>query len=343
MHSTSAPPSGSPEQAFASYGVAERGTAPLLHCAVASSWQDVGLVPWEAAYVLAEYCMLHPELVAGQRVVELGAGLGLTGLLLARYAAAAEVTLTDYSPRVLANAEATIQRSGAFLSQPLRAEARGNRRPPPAAMQRLYRPGRIHVQALDWMEFSPAAVRGMGAGLWLAADVTYAPELCAPLASLLACALGAGGGKGNASAGPPPCSPEEAGDTGQSSGEPCASGAPFRHVVPFEYVSAGSPMDGDQAGEEQGGNGAQPARVEAPLPARPAALVACAQRNRETFEVFLAALRTEGLLATDISGAVHRELGLVAGAAPQCRLFHYPNGSAVRVFRIEAPGPAGPA
>lgn len=344
MHSASAPKSsGASDQAFASYGVAERGSAPLIHCQVASSWRDVGLVPWEAAYVLTEYCVLHPELVAGQRVVELGAGLGLTGLLLARYAAAAEVTLTDYSQGVRTNLQATIQRSAAFLSRPLQARARGNGHAPPLATRRPYRPGRVRVEALDWFDFDPTAVRSMGAGLWLAADVTYAPELCAPLARLLACILGTSSAAEGVRGGAPTGAAGEGPNGGaQGCSAADASGNAFRHVVPFEFETVkGQPSQEEEGGE--GGEGEGPARVVAPPPARPCALVACTERNLDTFGLFLTALRTERLQARDISGDVHRELGLVAGAEPQCRLFHYPNGSAVRVIRVDAPAPGEPA
>lgn len=51
-------------------------------------------VVWPPARLLSAHLCEHPELVRGKRVLEVGAGLGLVGLVAGRLAAA-EVVLTD--------------------------------------------------------------------------------------------------------------------------------------------------------------------------------------------------------------------------------------------------------
>jgi predicted nicotinamide N-methyase len=62
----------------------------------------LGLDIWPAAIELCNYLSDNPTLVAGKTVVELGAGVGLPGLLAARLNAS-RVVLTDYEPQVVAH------------------------------------------------------------------------------------------------------------------------------------------------------------------------------------------------------------------------------------------------
>ena len=58
---------------------------------------DVALRVWEAGAVLAEYLVQNPDMVKGKRVVELGAGVGLTGLVASGVCHALHVFCTDYT------------------------------------------------------------------------------------------------------------------------------------------------------------------------------------------------------------------------------------------------------
>ncbi|MES2459668.1 MAG: methyltransferase domain-containing protein [Armatimonadota bacterium] len=113
-----------------------------------------GLMLWAAAIGLAERLTEEPSLVAGKRVLELGAGVGLPGLVAATLGAA-EVTQTDYQEDALELA---------------RRNARANR---------------IHniaVRQGDWRRFF---TDGLPYDLVIASDVLYERTLHAPLAALL--------------------------------------------------------------------------------------------------------------------------------------------------------------
>lgn len=58
---------------------------------------DVALRLWEAGATLAEYFMHYPEQVQGKRILELGAGVGLTGLVIAGCCGAKDIFLTDFT------------------------------------------------------------------------------------------------------------------------------------------------------------------------------------------------------------------------------------------------------
>lgn len=60
----------------------------------------LGLDIWPASLHLCEYIAANPALVAGATVLELGAGVGLPGLLAAQLGAA-RVVLTDYEQKVV--------------------------------------------------------------------------------------------------------------------------------------------------------------------------------------------------------------------------------------------------
>jgi predicted nicotinamide N-methyase len=58
-----------------------------------------GLMLWESAVALAQYLTEHPTLAAGKSVLELGAGLGLTGVVASHLGAT--VTQTDHDASAL--------------------------------------------------------------------------------------------------------------------------------------------------------------------------------------------------------------------------------------------------
>ena len=69
-----------------------------------------GLLLWPAAIALAERLVAEPALVAGKRVLELGAGVGLPGLVAQHLGG--RVTQTDYQPAPLALARRNARQNG---------------------------------------------------------------------------------------------------------------------------------------------------------------------------------------------------------------------------------------
>ncbi len=65
---------------------------------------------WSSSEALARWLVARPELVRGHRVLELGCGLGLVGLVAA--ALGARVTVNDHSRAALAAVSASARRNG---------------------------------------------------------------------------------------------------------------------------------------------------------------------------------------------------------------------------------------
>ncbi|XP_071707779.1 calmodulin-lysine N-methyltransferase-like [Rutidosis leptorrhynchoides] len=63
---------------------------------------NTGLVcSWPSEEVLAYYCLSHLDLFRAKRVIELGSGYGLAGLLIAAVTEALEVVISDGNPQVV--------------------------------------------------------------------------------------------------------------------------------------------------------------------------------------------------------------------------------------------------
>lgn len=77
---------------------------------------DVALRLWEAGACLAEYFLENKSRASQKRIMELGAGVGLTGLVLAGCCDAARVHLTDYTDASLLNLEHNIVVNKEWLS-----------------------------------------------------------------------------------------------------------------------------------------------------------------------------------------------------------------------------------
>lgn len=79
-------------------------------------------LPWHAAVGLSEYLCSHPELVRDKHVIELGAGLGICGIV-AQWLGA-QVTLNDYQHDALEFALWNAKRNGVIGLQTLLADWR---------------------------------------------------------------------------------------------------------------------------------------------------------------------------------------------------------------------------
>ncbi|CAN0057212.1 unnamed protein product, partial [Ectocarpus sp. 13 AM-2016] len=113
---------------------------------VANRDNEVGLRVWEAGRALAEFCLAHSGLLRGKRVLELGAGIGMTGMAVAASCGAAEVVLTDYAPRVLANLHHNVEINRALLGAG-DGRSNGDHDKPSTT------PSGVSVRFLDWTDY----------------------------------------------------------------------------------------------------------------------------------------------------------------------------------------------
>eukprot|EP00520_Triparma_pacifica_P001587 CAMPEP_0118663898 /NCGR_PEP_ID=MMETSP0785-20121206/17701_1 /TAXON_ID=91992 /ORGANISM="Bolidomonas pacifica, Strain CCMP 1866" /LENGTH=309 /DNA_ID=CAMNT_0006557721 /DNA_START=117 /DNA_END=1044 /DNA_ORIENTATION=- len=80
---------------------------------------DVGLRQWEAGYLLVEFLIKNPSYVRNKSVIELGAGIGLTGIVIQGFVARGvrDITLTDYTDVTLANMNHNVALNAPWIEQ----------------------------------------------------------------------------------------------------------------------------------------------------------------------------------------------------------------------------------
>lgn len=81
-----------------------------------------GLRTWEAALHLGQYLCVDPSLVAGKRILELGAGTGYLSILCAKYLGAEHAIASDGSEDVINNLPDSLFLNGLQDSAPLSGE-----------------------------------------------------------------------------------------------------------------------------------------------------------------------------------------------------------------------------
>eukprot|EP01062_Namystynia_karyoxenos_P078090 TRINITY_DN7992_c0_g1_i1.p1 TRINITY_DN7992_c0_g1~~TRINITY_DN7992_c0_g1_i1.p1 ORF type:complete len:373 (+),score=76.36 TRINITY_DN7992_c0_g1_i1:68-1186(+) len=183
-------------------GASESGPVALR---VWPDFSQVGLALWPAGFALAEWLLARPTDFAGARVVELGSGVGLTGMVLARSCGAASVLLTDYLTTVTANCAENLARCGlptaaaAAATGDDAATACGSGRgcpggaaaegaPDEAAKAAAAGTCTVDVEVLDWEKVSAgdetalSIISRSAATHLLAADVVYDHDVIPALA-----------------------------------------------------------------------------------------------------------------------------------------------------------------
>ncbi|QUC23434.1 uncharacterized protein UV8b_07675 [Ustilaginoidea virens] len=141
----------------------------LENHSLVSAGGTTGLRTWEAALHMGQYLCLNPSLVAGKRVLELGAGTGYLSVLCAKHLEAAHAIVSDGSDDVITNMPENLLLNG------------------------LQGSSRITSMHLEWGHALVAAEdkiwnRSIPVDVVLGADITYdqraAPALVATLLQL---------------------------------------------------------------------------------------------------------------------------------------------------------------
>ncbi|KAM0884526.1 hypothetical protein ACQ4PT_030920 [Festuca glaucescens] len=70
-----------------------------FRCICALDYDLTGQLVWPGAVLMNTYLSEHPETVKGRSIIELGSGIGITGILCSRFCK--EVVLTDHNDEVL--------------------------------------------------------------------------------------------------------------------------------------------------------------------------------------------------------------------------------------------------
>ncbi|XP_067013118.2 protein-lysine N-methyltransferase EEF2KMT [Anabrus simplex] len=137
-----------------------------------------GLCSWQASQALANWCLSHTDELHNKCILELGAGVGLTGLAVSSACEPHSYWFTDCHPSVLSLLQSNVklncdgkevmhEESSVLLSITL-----GNTR--------------VNVMKLPWEEVAPSSVHStIAPQVVLAADVVYDSTIFSPLCEAL--------------------------------------------------------------------------------------------------------------------------------------------------------------
>ncbi|CAI5741706.1 unnamed protein product [Peronospora destructor] len=132
-----------------SYTVPTANSSVIVTCRVASVFNEVGLKLWEAGWFLAEYVIAHTSEFHDRKVLEFGAGVGFTGMVVACVCRSSRVVLTDYAPTVMQNLRYNVEiNSNKFICP-------------------------VEVQTLDWETWQPTDHEDERPNILLAGDCVY--------------------------------------------------------------------------------------------------------------------------------------------------------------------------
>ncbi|XP_062914851.1 protein-lysine N-methyltransferase EEF2KMT isoform X1 [Mobula hypostoma] len=144
-----------------------------------------GLVTWEAALYFAEWAMENPEVFNCRTVLELGSGIGLTGIAICKTCNLKRYTFSDYHSNVLKQLRKNIIRnnlqidSGIWNTKDCEVEVDSNN-----GSEEIQRP-KVAIVRLDWGAITQEQASELQSDIIIATDIIYDPEVVLCLVSAL--------------------------------------------------------------------------------------------------------------------------------------------------------------
>ncbi|KGL79070.1 Protein FAM86A, partial [Tinamus guttatus] len=143
-----------------------------------------GLVTWDAALHLAEWAIENSTVFTNRTVLELGSGIGFTGIAISKACNPKAYIFSDYHPSVLKQLTENICLNG-FVLEPettnhIEMESRGRK-----VEVMTYQKTKLTVAELDWGSVTEKQVLDLQPDVIIAADVIYDPEITLALIGLL--------------------------------------------------------------------------------------------------------------------------------------------------------------
>ncbi|CAG4911450.1 unnamed protein product [Colias eurytheme] len=133
-----------------------------------------GMKTWEAALILADWIISHKDLFKNKKVLELGSGVGFTGICVAKLCEISSISLTDCHDDVINTINDNIQINFADANKIC-----GNN-----SIIYEYDDKRIGVTKLDW-NFVEDIKSIESPDIVIGADIVYDPSILKPLSNVL--------------------------------------------------------------------------------------------------------------------------------------------------------------
>ncbi|NWS17129.1 EF2KT methyltransferase, partial [Pachyramphus minor] len=139
-----------------------------------------GLITWDAALHLAGWAGGNPQVFRARTVLELGSGIGFTGIAICKTCQPKTYIFSDCHHCVLRQLGENIQLNGFEVTWCIQTEPQGQE----VEAQNCPNP-KLVVAELDWGSVTEKQLEGLQPDVVIAADVVYDPEIISALIGML--------------------------------------------------------------------------------------------------------------------------------------------------------------
>ncbi|XP_062999506.1 protein-lysine N-methyltransferase EEF2KMT [Elgaria multicarinata webbii] len=143
-----------------------------------------GLVTWDAGLYLAEWALENSAVFSNRRVLELGSGIGLTGIAICKVCHPRAYTFSDHHQCVLQQLSENVHLNGFSLESEFCRHGTATCKSQKALLAGSQGPD-VTVAELDWHRVTKEQLAELRADVVIAADVVYDPELAQSLIGVL--------------------------------------------------------------------------------------------------------------------------------------------------------------
>ncbi|KFZ52745.1 Protein FAM86A, partial [Podiceps cristatus] len=143
-----------------------------------------GLVTWDAALHLAEWAIENSVVFSNRTVLELGSGIGFTGIAICKTCGPEAYIFSDNHRCVLKQLTDNIRLNG-FVLEPETTHHRQTESQGREAEAMNYQTPKLTVAELDWGSVTENQLLALQPDVVIAADVIYDPELILALIGML--------------------------------------------------------------------------------------------------------------------------------------------------------------
>ncbi|KAM8934615.1 protein-lysine N-methyltransferase EEF2KMT [Pelodytes ibericus] len=169
---------------YKTYFLSSSNTVTLSESTAIISEGTTGLVTWEAALQLADWSIENMDIFKNKTILELGSGIGLTGIAICKSCFPKKYIFSDYHPHVLKQLKENIRLNGHQLDE--EPNSQQNEQLESATEHELTLDTvQLSVIELDWESVTEKQLLNLQADVVIASDVVYDPEIIILLSKIL--------------------------------------------------------------------------------------------------------------------------------------------------------------